>query len=69
MVTEPIGDGNTIRVEVWKTTSFMDTKEFHVWVQRVIDRITDGGLLRTDEAEFITLREDFKEILKEGKKR
>jgi hypothetical protein len=64
---EPVGDGNTYRVEVWRTTSYLDTKEFSPWVKRKIDQITEGGLLKTDIDEFLQLREDFKKILEEGK--
>lgn len=65
---QPIGDGKTWKLTVWKTTSYLDTKEFHDWVQRVIDRIRDGGLLATDVPEFIQLKQDFVDILKGNKK-
>ncbi|ADX42577.1 hypothetical protein [Tetrasphaera phage TJE1] len=65
---QPIGDGKTWKVSVWKTTSYMDTKEFRDWVQRVIDRIRDGGLLASDVPEFIQLKQDFVDILKGNKK-
>lgn len=57
-----------IAVEVWKTTSYLDTKEFSVWVERVIDRIKFGGLLQSDVTEFMVLRDQFIEILKGGNK-
>lgn len=57
-----------IAMEVWKTTSFLDTKEFSVWVERVIDRIRYGGLLASDTTEFLMIKNQFEEILKEGSK-
>jgi len=57
-----------IAAEVWKTTSFLDTKEFSTWTSRVIDRIKFGGILQSDVTEFLVLRDQFIEILKEGTK-
>lgn len=55
-------------VTVTKTTSFFTTKEFSEWTNRVIREIEDSGLLRSDESEFMMLRNDFKEIVKGGRK-
>lgn len=62
------GEPDLIAMEVWKTTSFLDTKEFSVWVNRVIDRIRYGGLLASDTTEFLMIKNQFEEILKEGSK-
>lgn len=58
------GEPEVIAAEVWKTTSFLDTKEFSVWTERVIDRIRYGGLLASDTTEFLMLKNQFEEILK-----
>lgn len=63
------GEPELIGVEVWRTTSFLDTKEFTVWVERVIDRLKFGGLLNTDLTEFLVLKNQFAEILANGQKR
>lgn len=67
-VKELPDSSDKLRVQVWKTTSFLDSKEFSVWVNRVIDRIRYGGLLATDETEFLIIKNQFEEILKEGSK-
>lgn len=65
---EPL-TGGKVRIHIWKTTRYMNTKEFHIWVQRVIDRIRDeGSLLRTDVPQFIALKNDFLDLIK-GKKK
>jgi len=67
MKKEPVTE-NTFKVEVWKTTSFLDTKEFSEWTSRVIDRIKFGGLLNSDVTEFLLIKNQFQEILANGQK-
>lgn len=62
------GFPDKLRVIVTKTTSFFTTVEHIQWTTRVINEITDSGLLRADEAEFQMLRQDFEDIIK-GKKK
>ncbi len=65
---EPMKSG-MVRLHIWKTTRYMNVKEFHVWVQRVIDEIRDeGSLLKTDQPQFIQLKNDFADIVN-GKKK
>lgn len=64
---EPVS-AETVRVEVWKTTSFLNRKEFSQWVDRIIDRIEDSGLLRVDEGEFLMLKRLYLEITRKGEK-
>jgi len=64
---EPL-QGGKVRLHIWKTTSFMDSKEFSTWVKRKIDAImSEGSLLKTDVPEFIALKNDFLDMI--GKKK
>lgn len=65
---EPL-TGEKVRLHIWKTTRYMNTKEFHLWIKRVIEEIRDeGSLLKTDIPQFIQLKNDFADILS-GKKK
>lgn len=66
-VFEVEGNPDKIQVQVWKTTSFLNTKEFYTWTERVLDRIQYGGLLQSDVTEFLILKDQFIKLLKELK--
>lgn len=63
------GQPEKIAVDVVKTTSFLTTKEMAEWSKRVMDRIIENGLLRSDEAQFIGLKQDLQDIIKGAKKK
>lgn len=62
------GQTDKIAVDVVKTTSFMTTVEMSQWTKRIMERIVDNGLLRTDESRFIGIRQDLEDIIK-GKRK
>lgn len=62
------GSPDKLAVDVVKTTSFMTTVEMSQWTKRIVDRIVDNGLLRSDESRFIGLKQDLQDIMK-GKKK
>lgn len=65
---EPVAGGK-VRVHIWKTTRFLDTKEFSLWIKRKIDAImSEGSLLKTDVPEFLALKNDFLDMVA-GKKK
>lgn len=63
------GDPEKLDVDVWRTTSFLTTKEMAEWTKRQIERIVDNGLLKSDESRFLEIKQDLMEIIKGGKKR
>lgn len=63
------GEPEKLDVEVWKTTSFLDTKEMSEWTKRQIDRIVDNGLLKCDEDRFLGIKQDLEDIMKGKRKR
>lgn len=65
---EPL-QGGKVRLHIWKTTRFLDTKEFSTWVKRKVDSImSEGSLLKTDVPEFLMLKNQFLDMVK-GKKK
>lgn len=65
---DPLPKG-AARLWIWKTTRYMNSKEFNEWTKRKVYAIRDeGSLLKTDVPEFIALKNDFKDLLV-GKKK
>jgi len=65
---EPLA-GNKMRLHVWKTTRYLDTREFSQWVKRKIDAImSEGSLLKTDVPEFLMLKNQFLDMVRDKKK-
>lgn len=65
---EPL-KGGLARIIIWKTTRYMNSREFNEWTKRKINAIRDeGSLLKTDVPEFIALKNDFLDMVK-GKRK
>jgi hypothetical protein len=65
---EPL-QGGKVRLHIWKTTRFLDSREFSTWVKRKIEAImSEGSLLKTDVPEFLMLKNQFLDLVK-GKKK